>query len=907
MNNNVRNIIAAALLALPIGAMAVPAQPGVVMRYQADGTVVPVRLEGDEFSHRVLSEDGWPLLEKQGTLYFAELSANGQLRPSAFKAAQRMPQTEAFLASQDKTALLEASSARMKAVRRSAREKNPGLHATSFPHIGSPRALVILVEYPDLKCGTPNAGDYFQGFLNEEGFGQWGATGSALDYFRDNSDGKFTPQFDLIGPVTLPHEMAYYGANGGGVAGNDVNPAGLVVDACQLMDSEIDFSVYDHDSDGLIDNVFLFFAGLGENSGGMDDTVWPHSWDVRAAFPDEEYIFDGVQLGHYACTNEWKGDRPDGIGIFIHEFSHVLGLPDLYVTGGANTGAFTPHDWSVLDYGPYNNKSRTPAGYSAYERYALDWVEPVEFSEPDNITLHPLQESNEAYILKSVANPDEYFLFENRQNTKWDYYLPGHGMLVWHVDYDYDAWEESGINNNPSHQRVDLLEADGLLTATTRAGDAFPGTAGITAITNETCPSLKTWSGEDLETPITDIAESRSGVITFRVKGGLPDSEAPVLAEATEVGSYGFKLSWNAVENAEEYILSIAREDKEDPFFTETLGSDVTSYTISDIAPETTYIATVSCRQAGKGISAPSNAVTVTTGAATFEWYAPRGADASLVGDRYFTANWEPLENASEYFLSVFHKADVVTRDEYYEFYGGTECLPPTWECNSTTVFEQAANSGERTPSLRMNGNASAYIQSGEFENDIHSISFWHRGVNKAEGNTLEVTALVDGEWVPVASVTVTEQAGGRLDTVDCFPAGARAFHIDYKTAGTNKGPIAFDDLTVRIEKSFSKEIVNGMDGVTAGNACEMKVTGLDPETVYFYSVRGFDGSLWSKESKAIRVKTFYDGYNEIESILTGGGDTPRWFTLQGWEVKNPQPGLIYIRVDRRGSRKIVF
>ena len=412
---------------------------------------------------------------------------------------------------------------------------------------------------------------------------------------------------------------------------------------------------------------------------------------------------------------------------------------------------------------------------------------------------------------------------------------------------------------------------------------------------------------QDLETPITDIAESRSGVITFRVKGGLPDSEAPVLAEATEVGSYGFKLSWNAVENAEEYILSIAREDKEDPFFTETLGSDVTSYTISDIAPETTYIATVSCRQAGKGISAPSNAVTVTTGAATFEWYAPRGADASLVGDRYFTANWEPLENASEYFLSVFHKADVVTRDEYYEFYGGTECLPPTWECNSTTVFEQAANSGERTPSLRMNGNSDSYIRSGEFENDINSISFWHRGVNKAEGNTLEVTALVDGEWVPVASVTVTEQAGGRLDTVDCFPAGARAFHIDYKTAGTNKGPIAFDDLTVRIEKSFSKEIVNGMDGVTAGNACEMKVTGLDPETVYFYSVRGFDGSLWSKESKAIRVKTFYDGYNEIESILTGGGDTPRWFTLQGWEVKNPQPGLIYIRVDRRGSRKIVF
>lgn len=81
MNNNVRNIIAAALLAIPIGAMAVPAQPGVVMRYQADGTVVPVRLEGDEFSHRVLSEDGWPMLEKQGTLYFAELSANGQLRP----------------------------------------------------------------------------------------------------------------------------------------------------------------------------------------------------------------------------------------------------------------------------------------------------------------------------------------------------------------------------------------------------------------------------------------------------------------------------------------------------------------------------------------------------------------------------------------------------------------------------------------------------------------------------------------------------------------------------------------------------------------------------------------------------------------------------------------------------------
>lgn len=889
-------------------ALAVPAQRGVTERHQPDGTIVRVQLVGDEFQHYMLSEDGYPLTEQGGTLYFSTLAADGSIVASRHKAANRTAETERWLSTLDKESLVGRVASRPVMLKAAAGpRRNPGLHASSFPHKGEPRALVVLVEYQDVKCNTDNPGEYFSGLLSERGFKAWGATGSALDYFIDNSAGQFAPQFDMVGPVTLPETMAYYGANGGPYG--DAHAEDMVIHACRIIDDQVDFSQYDHDGDGLIDNVFIFFAGRGENAGGSDDTVWPHSWDVRAPYPETPFIFDGVQLGHYACTNEWKDDRPDGIGTFIHEFSHVLGLPDLYVTSGGQQSAFTPGAYNVMDYGPYNNKSRTPAGYSLYERYALEWVEPIVLDHPDNITLQALGETNQGYILHGDSK-DEFFLFENRQQRGWDAYIPGHGMLVWHVDYDAEVWENGGVNNVASHQRVDLIEADANPSTTTRAGDAFPGTAGVTDLSFATRPQLASWSGRDLETPLSEIAESKKGVITFKVKGGLPDSEVPEVAEASEVGSYAFTISWGAVTDAEEYIVEVSRQGEGEPFLTEYLAPEVTSFRVENIAPETVYLFTVSSRQSGHGVSPRSPEKSVTTGLTTFEWYAPTAIAPIHIADKELTAAWLPMDGAVEYFVTLFDKQEIVTTDETFDFSGGRDCLPTDWICTSEAVFEQGSNSGESAPSLRMNSSG-AIIESALFESDVCAVSFWHRGVNNAEGNEITVSALVEGEWVPVGVVIVTEEAGGRIDIVDAFPIGSKAFRIEYKGQGTKRGPIALDDLTVSLEHSFSKAITGGYDNASAGADTMLRLTGLIPLTTYYYVVRAFDGSLYSRESKPVRVRTLEEGDNSITEVSLGTPVAIYYYSLDGCRVVRPAAGL-YIKVTvyadgtRRACKTIV-
>ncbi len=445
--------------------------------------------------------------------------------------------------------------------------KGLGLVPSSFPPYGEPKGLVILVEYQDVRfSGTkdkPEEGeepvfdayDYFNRMLNEEGFSDYDGTGSARDWFIFNSNGLFMPHFDVYGPVTLPNKMKYYGGND--PYRNDRYPERMAIHACEILDETVDFSQYDTDGDGKIDNVFIFYAGLGEADGGGSDTVWPHSFDVSSA-TKKKYIFDGVQLDHYACSNEIDNqyNRPDGIGTFVHEFSHVLGLPDLYST--IYNDAFTPGDWSPLDSGPYNNQGRTPPNYSTFERYALGWMEPTEIKglysftqqeDPENsdqredpmqiptrsdnssddseedpeepnvtvecYTLPNLAEENVAFI--SWASDSEYFLFENRQKTGNDAYIPGHGMLVWHIDYNEEIWYYNQVNNTPSHQYVDLVEADNSKSTKSRSGDSFPGTKNKTSYGEETRPAFKTWSKEYMGFNLENIAESEDGIISFDV------------------------------------------------------------------------------------------------------------------------------------------------------------------------------------------------------------------------------------------------------------------------------------------------------------------------------------------------------------------------------------------------------
>lgn len=511
------------MLAIVLGAInasALVAPDNMIEAPQPDGSTVLIRQTGDAFNHKVYSADGYLLtVDADGYYVFAGLDDSGQLCPTAIRAinvGQRSSLETEKIQALDQERIMSAMvemQTKPGAKQRVLHTRGPGLSTTRFPSKGEGKSIVVLVEYADNSFTIPNPKEYYEELLNGEDFSDNGAYGSVRKYFIDNSEGAFSPHFDVYGPVKLPREMKYYGQDG--YWGTDENAYMMAVEACELLDDEVDFSQYDYNGDGMIDNVYIFYAGYGQQDSGIANAVWPHSWDIDYG-TYATYFFDGVRLNHYACSNELrkKDNKPDGIGPFCHEFSHVMGLPDLYQTDTTLGTAYTPESWSIIASGSYNNMSRTPAGYSGYERYALDWIEPDTFVEEGEYILPSLQSSNKAFIVQT-SKENEYFIIENRQREGWDSFLPGHGLLVWHIDFDLDVWDYNEVNNNPKHQRVDIVEADP--SSTTHAKDCFPGRSNVTSFTSTGKPAFVDWSGKPVGIDITDIKELENGDVSFNV------------------------------------------------------------------------------------------------------------------------------------------------------------------------------------------------------------------------------------------------------------------------------------------------------------------------------------------------------------------------------------------------------
>lgn len=399
-----------ASLALLLGVLhslsAVPAYPGPIRVTQPDGSVITLRLHGDEWFHYLTDESGQAVAR----------GADGFYRKTA------KPSAEQF----EEAAGLRRAAARMR--------EQAAVKAIT----GQRRFLVLLVEFSDLAFTTsddPQAA--FSALLNQKGYSANGGNGSARDYFYDNSSGRFEPVFDVFGPVTLDKEKAYYGGNQNNEQAKDLRPAQAVIDGCRKLDKDVDFSQYDSDGDGEVDMVLMYYAGYGEADSGDADALWPHEWNVSAS--GNNLTLDGVRIDTYACSNEisgygrWYG-RMCGIGTACHEFGHALGLPDLYDTNYETDGeAGGLYGYSLMCSGSYNNDGRTPPYLTSEERKLLGWMEDqTEIMAAGPLSLSPLQE-NVAY--RTPATMDgEYFVYECRTQTGWDAYVPGAGLVVYHVD-----------------------------------------------------------------------------------------------------------------------------------------------------------------------------------------------------------------------------------------------------------------------------------------------------------------------------------------------------------------------------------------------------------------------------------------------------------------------------------------
>lgn len=464
---------------------------------------------------------------------------------------------------------------------------------------GKERGLVLLVQFADVKFAPEHTQAVYQDYFNKENYTDFGMTGSVRDYFRAQSYGKFAPEFDVVGPLTAAKDMAYYGRHSGN--DNDSYPEELVWEACLQADPLVNFADYDWDGDGEADLVFMVFAGYSEAQGAPSETIWSHKGNL--AWLQLSLQLDGVKIDEYACSSELKGAKGsvlDGIGPACHEFSHCLGLPDTYDTG--YSGGYGMQYWDLMSYGVSNNESKTPAGYTSYERMFLGWLTPTELTgDMQQITdMKPLADAPEAYILYNDANRNEYYLLENRQPRGFDSALPGHGLLVTHVDYNYAYWWYNVVNYEPDHQRITVIPADNnfINEKSQMAGDAFPGTANNTLLTNFTTPASTLYhpnsDGQELMSkPIDGITESEDGLISFWV--GRPILSAPDDVKAVDNGN-SFTISWPEVEGAKGYQVEVTElgivpsnvadallhEFDFHEFVTDTMGTTDISTSISD-------------------------------------------------------------------------------------------------------------------------------------------------------------------------------------------------------------------------------------------------------------------------------------------------------------------------------------
>lgn len=538
-------LLSALLAASPLSAK--KASPNPIDVIQPDGSKLTVILRGDERVHNYYTTDGQLIIRNDdGFFCYAQVGADGFPQASSIRVN---PLVKPAFSNTQTDALKEAVLHKSRAI-----GDNPKyiFSGNAFPSKGSPHGLVILVEYPDKKFSMDDPHDYFNRLLNSDNFSDYGATGSARQYFIDNSNGLFSPIFDVLGPVTLKNNMSYYGKND--YWGEDQHAEEMVIEAVKQLDASCDFSIYDNDGDGYIDNVYVFYAGYGEADSGISNTVWPHSVDM-ADYMKNLPVVDGVRPNRYAMSNEvdYSYRRPDGIGTFVHEFSHVLGLPDLYNT--QDWSFDTPGDWSCLDSGPYNNQGRTPPNYSIHERYALNWMEPDVLKYTGDYILQPIDSSNKGYIIPTEKK-DEFFLVECRQPVGNDKYLPGYGMLVWHIDFNQKVWDQNIVNDNPNHLYVDLVEADGKHNTErddNYDGDAFPGTNNVTEFSASTTPALLSWAGVDPGVAFSNIGLLDNYSITFHLEGE-PDSAVGEISLGNKVMCAGHKIS--VTEDARVYDLT---------------------------------------------------------------------------------------------------------------------------------------------------------------------------------------------------------------------------------------------------------------------------------------------------------------------------------------------------------------
>lgn len=522
-----------ALLAFTCPSRSVPAKRGVWRTVTlSNGLTIKARLCGDEHAHWWQAEDGSCFdvdsLGKGKAVVPQELMSKARSRMAARRQAAR---------------------------RANAKKTNQRIATNGITgkFQGQRHGLIILVNFADSKFNTSKFGPpqtLYSRIANEANYGENNFKGSISDYFKAQSGGQFLLDFDVAGPVTLPHRYSYYGQNDDD--GYDKRPTEMVKEACQAVDGSVDFSKYDWDGDGEVEEVFVVYAGNGEHdTTNQPNLIWPHM-DNLANY-GEQLTLDGVTINTYACASELNSDKTlSGIGTFCHEFSHCMGFPDMYDTASDGNN-FGMGSWDLMDYGSYNGAGYVPAGYSGYEKMVCGWTTPIELDKPMTVNgMERLADMGQTYIIYNKGNRNEYYILENRQQSGFDKYLPGSGLLIEHVDYDKDIWEWNAVNttnggyypegsSTPSyndHQRITIFHANNIEDDGNNATYPY---ASLDSLTDSSQPAATVWNANAdgtylMHCRVYGITQNADGTVAFsfgRADGNATGTNDSILFKET--------------------------------------------------------------------------------------------------------------------------------------------------------------------------------------------------------------------------------------------------------------------------------------------------------------------------------------------------------------------------------------
>lgn len=370
------------------------------------------------------------------------------------------------------------------------------------PHTGTITIPVVLVNFQDAKFKINKPKEAFEQLFNSDtqadlGNGNRLNYGSVAKYFRDMSNGAFTPKFKVYGPVTVDQPETYYGGKNED-DNKDEDPRQLVKDALKLVEDQVtEDDIKSFCSDGTtIDCVYIVYAGLGQNDGGDGTTVWANCWTTDGATLGGKKVRWYTMSGELSPVKIKNSTIPvvNGLGVICHEFSHSLGLPDMYPTA---TSAYLDNQemeyWDLMDGGEYTYNGFCPTAYTAFEKEQMEWqVDMVTLDSDASVTMTTsTEQGGTAYKIVNPQNDKEYLMLEYIQRKGWNKYLFGNGLLVYHVCLPSETlYSSTRLNNAPGYPGMAVVPADGAcLSSYIKAnendyvnslyGDLFPGTGNL--------------------------------------------------------------------------------------------------------------------------------------------------------------------------------------------------------------------------------------------------------------------------------------------------------------------------------------------------------------------------------------------------------------------------------------------